>query len=89
MGGVRNKRKAETAERLLAIRAQLADYRATTEGPPIRLATESVGAAIQAHRAFLRGPGQNMLVPRPKADTDKPKRAGQWRRLDGGNRAKR
>ena len=89
MGGVRNKRKAETEERLLAIREQLADYRATAEGLPIRLATESVGAASQAHRTFLRGPGRNMLVPKPKAATDKPKRAGQWRRLDGGNRAKR
>jgi hypothetical protein len=30
-----------------------------------------------------------MLVPKPKAATDRPKPPGQWRRLDGGNRAKR
>jgi hypothetical protein len=89
MGGVRNKRKAETAERLLAIREQLAGYRPRAEGLPIHLATEAVGAAIQAHRSFLKAPGRNMLVPKPKAATDRPKPPGQWRRLDGGNRAKR
>lgn len=89
MGGVRNKRKAETAERLLAIRQELAGYRPKAEGPPIHLATEAVGAAIQAHRSFLKAPGRNMLVPKPKAATDRPKPPGQWRRLDGGNRAKR
>lgn len=89
MGGVRNKRKAETGERLLAIRQELAGYRPKAEGLPIRLATEAVSAAILAHRNFLKGPGRNMLVPRPKAATDKPRQPGQWRRLDGGNRAKR
>ncbi|MBI5790577.1 MAG: hypothetical protein HZA63_03785 [Rhodocyclales bacterium] len=89
MGGVRNKRKAETAERLLAIREQLADYRPRAEGLPIHLATEAVGAAILAHRNFLKAPGRNMLVPKPKAATDKPRPPGQWRRLDGGKRARR
>ena len=89
LGGVRNKRKAEPAERLLAIRQELAGYRPQAEGQPIHLATEAVGVAIQAHRSFLKAPGRNMLVPKPKAATDRPKPPGQWRRLDGGNRAKR
>ena len=88
MAGVRYKKKAETPERLLAIRQELAGYTAKGEGIAIRLATEQVSAAILAHRTFLKGPGRNMLVPKPKAAVDKAKRPGQWRRLDGGRRAK-
>jgi hypothetical protein len=89
MAGVRYKRKAETAERLLVIRQELAGYTPKAGAAPIVLATEQVSAAILAHRIFLKSPGRNMLVPKPKAAADKPKRPGQWRRLDGGSRAKR
>ena len=88
MAGVRHRKKAETPERLLAIRQELAGYTPKAEGLAIRLATEQVSAAILAHRTFLKGPGRNMLVPKPKAAVDKAKRPGQWRRLDGGRRAK-
>lgn len=88
MGGVRHRKKAETPERLLAIRQELAGYAPKAEGTAIQLATEQVSAAILAHRTFLKGPGRNMLVPKPKAAVDKAKRPGPWRRLDGGRRSK-
>jgi hypothetical protein len=88
MAGVRYKKKAETAERLLAVRQELAGYTAKADGVAIRLATEQVSAAILAHRTFLKGPGRNMLVPKPKAAADRPKPPGQWRRLDGGRRSR-
>jgi hypothetical protein len=88
MAGVRHKRKAETPERLLAIRQELAGYVPKAEGLAIRLATERVSAAILAHRTFLKGPGRNMLVPRPQPAVDKTKRPGQWRKLDTGRRSK-
>jgi hypothetical protein len=88
MAGVRFRKKAETPERLLAIRQELAGYTPKADGVAIRLPTEQVSAAIQAHRAFLKGPGRNMLVPKPKPAADRPKPPGQWRRLDGGRRSK-
>jgi hypothetical protein len=88
MAGVRYKKKAEMPERLLAVRQELAGYTPKADGVAIRLATEQVSAAILAHRTFLKGPGRNMLVPKPKAAVDRPKPPGQWRRLDGARRSK-
>jgi len=88
MAGVRYRKKAETPERLLAVRQELAGYMPKADGVAIRLATEQVSAAILAHRTFLKGPGRNMLAPRPKATVDRPRPPGQWRRLDGARRSK-
>lgn len=88
MVGVKHKRKAEPEERLLAIKQELAGYRPKAEGAAIRLATEQISAAILAHRVFLKGPGRNMLVPKPKAAVDKKKRPGPWRKPDAGRRSK-
>lgn len=88
MAGVRHKRKAGPEQRLLAIKQALADYAPRGGGAAITLTTEQLGVAIQVHRAFLKSPGRNMLVPKPKPAVDKPKRPGQWRKLDGGRRAK-
>lgn len=88
MAGLRHKKKAETPERLYAIKQELAGYTPGGEGAAIRLATEEVSAAILAHRTFLKSPGRNMLVPKPKAATDKARRPGQWRKLDTGRRSK-
>ena len=88
MAGVRHKRKAEPEQRLLVIKQALADYTPKGGGAAITLATEQIGVAIQAHRAFLKSPGRNMLVPKPKPALDKAKRPGQWRKLDGARRAK-
>lgn len=87
MARVRHKKKAATPERLLAIRQELAGYPAKGDGVAIRLATEQVSAAILAHRTFLKGPGRNMLVPKPEAAADKAGRPGHWRKLDGGRRS--
>lgn len=89
MGEVRQKRKAEAEERLLAIRQELLGYAPKSEGAAIELATAQISAAIQAHRAYLKSPGRNMLVPKPKPAVDKAKRPGQWRKLDPGRRSKR
>lgn len=88
MAGVRHKRKAEPEQRLLAIGQALADYTPKAGGAAITLATEQVSAAILAHRTFLKGPGRNMLVPKPKPAVDKAKRPGQWRKPDTGRRSK-
>jgi hypothetical protein len=88
MAEVPRKKKAGTPERLLAIGQELVGYTAKGDGVAIRLATEQVSAAILAHRTFLKGPGRNMLVPKPKAAVDKARRPGQWRKLDTGRRSK-
>lgn len=88
MAGVRHKKKAEMPERLYAIEQELASYVPKGEGAAIRLATEAVRAAIVAHRTFLKGPGRDMLMPRPKAATDRVRRPGQWRKLDSARRSK-
>lgn len=88
MDSLPRKRKAETADRLLAIREQLAGYNAGGGAAAIAPTTEQLTAAILAHRTFLKGPGRNMLLPKPQAAADKAKRPGQWRRPDGGRRAK-
>ncbi|MDP1610747.1 MAG: hypothetical protein Q8M11_06790 [Sulfuritalea sp.] len=88
MDSLPRKQKAETADRLLAIREQLAGYTPRGEAAAIAPTTEQLTAAILAHRTFLKTPGRNMLVPKPKAALDKAKRPGQWRRPDGGRRAK-
>ena len=88
LSAVRQKRKAEPAERLLAIERELAGYIPRTEAAAIRLATEQIGAAILAHRVFLKEPGRNMLVPKPKPAVDKKKHPGPWRKPAAGNRSR-
>lgn len=88
MAGLPRKRKAEPEERLLTIKQELAGYTPKGEGAAVRIATEQIGAAILAHRVFLKGPGRNMLVPKPKPALDKKKRPGPWRKPDAGRRSK-
>jgi len=88
IAGLRHKKKAGPAERLLVIKQELAGFTPKGEGAAIRLATEQISAAILAHRVFLKAPGRNMLVPKPKAAVDKAKRPGQWRKLDTGRRSR-
>jgi hypothetical protein len=82
------RRKVETDERLLAIREQLAGYTPGGEAAAIPLTTEQLTAAILVHRTFLKGPGRNMLVPKPKPAVERSKRPGQWRKLDTGRRSR-
>lgn len=88
MAGISHPRKAESAARLLAVRQALADYMPKDEGTPIALAAERIGAAILAHRIFIKSPGRNMLVPKPKPAVDRSKRPGPWRKPAGGSRSR-
>ena len=80
--------KVETDERLLAVREQLAGYTPGGEAAAIPLTTEQLTAAILVHRTFLKGPGRNMLVPKPKPAVERSKRPGQWRKPDTGRRSR-
>jgi hypothetical protein len=82
------RKKAETEDRLLALREQLAGYTPGGETAAIPLTTEQFTAAILAHRTFLKIPGRNMLVPKPKPAVERSKRPGQWRKLDTGRRSR-
>ena len=82
------RKKAETEQRLLALREQLADYTPGGEAAALALTTEQLTAAILAHRTFLKGPGRNMLVPKPKPAVERNKRPGQWRKPDSGQRSR-
>lgn len=82
------RRKGETLERLAAIRELLAAYTPRAEAATIPPTTEQLTAAIQAHRSFLKGPGRNMLVPKPKPAVERNKRPGPWRKPDAGRRSR-
>lgn len=72
-------RKADTEERMLAVKDRLAAYTPKGECPPIRLTGEQLDAAILAHKAARKAPGKNLLMPQPKADRHF-KVEGRWRR---------
>ena len=72
-------RKADTEERILAIKEKLAGYVPKGEYAPIALTREQLSAAIQVHKAAKRVPGKNLLMPKPKADRHF-KVEGRWRR---------
>lgn len=59
-------KKADTAKRLRWINEELAAHVPKQEHATIRLTTEQVVAAIQAHRADARGAGKNLLMPKSK-----------------------
>lgn len=63
-------RKAETPERLFAIKDKLADYHVKGEHAVVVLSTEQVTAAIQAHRAAEKTTAKNLLVPKPKPEAE-------------------
>lgn len=76
-------RKAETAERLFALRQQLADWTSPAEAAvptmPIAMTVDALRAAILAHRTAAASTAKNLLVAKPKpAETSK--RPGQRQR---------
>lgn len=72
-------KKADTEERLAAVRGSLAAYAPMGEHSPIVLTGEQLGAAILAHQTAKGSSGQNMLMPKPKPDRHF-KVEGRWRR---------
>jgi hypothetical protein len=63
-------RKAETAERLFAIKDNLSLFNVKGEHAVVVLAAEQVTAAIQAHRAAGKTAAKNLLVPKPKPEAE-------------------
>ncbi len=61
-------RKAETPERLFAIKDRLSMYKVTGEHAGVALDAAAVTAAIQAHRAAGKTTAKNLLVPKPKPE---------------------
>ncbi|MBI5785893.1 MAG: hypothetical protein HZA64_10585 [Rhodocyclales bacterium] len=75
-------KKAETAERLAALRVGLAAHAPTGESAAIALDDGQLAAAVKAHEASRKSSGQNMAMPKPKADRHF-KVEGRWRRAPG------
>lgn len=63
-------RKAETPERLFAIKDRLSLYTVKGEHAAVVLTAEQVTAAIQAHRAAEKTTAKNLLVPKPKPEAE-------------------
>lgn len=75
-------KKAETEERLAALRGRLAEYAPKAECAPVATSAEQLAAAVKAHEATKNNPGQNMAMPKPKPDRHF-KVEGRWRRAPG------
>ncbi|MCX7164331.1 MAG: hypothetical protein WCI19_04935 [Betaproteobacteria bacterium] len=82
------RKKSEAAERLSAVKEKLAGHAPKGAAATITLSTEQLTAAILAHRSFLKGPGRNMLVPKPKTAVAGKPRPGQWRKPATGGRSR-
>lgn len=80
-------KRAETEERLAALRTSLADHAPKTECAAIALTAEQLAAAIKSHEATKKSSGQNMAMPKPKADRHF-KVEGRWRRTSGSRERK-
>jgi hypothetical protein len=63
-------RKAETPERLFAIKDRLSVYNVKGEHAAITLAEADVTKAILAHRAAEKTTAKNLLVPKPKPEAE-------------------
>lgn len=72
-------RKADTQERIFNIKEKLGAFDPQGEYPAITLSTAQLGAAILAHRTAVKGPGKNLLLPKPKA-ADADAKPGQRQR---------
>lgn len=72
-------RKGEHAQRLFELKGLLGAHPQAVEGAAIALDTETLRAAILAHRAAAATGGKNLLVPKPKPEAAKA-RPGQRQR---------
>jgi hypothetical protein len=73
-------RKADTEERLAALRGSLEADAPKGQCAPVALTAEQLGAAILAHQTAKRTSGKNLLMPKPKPDRHF-KAEGRWRRV--------
>lgn len=72
-------KKADTEEQVVLVKSSLAAYKAKGEHTAIVPTAEQLGAAVLAHQTAKKISGQNMLMPKPKADRHF-KVEGRWRR---------
>ncbi len=61
--------RGDNAQRLAALRNLLAGYTATTPEIPVAIDASPWQAALQSHRAAAAGPAANLLMPKPKTET--------------------
>ncbi|MDD5249365.1 MAG: hypothetical protein PHY45_10290 [Rhodocyclaceae bacterium] len=73
------RRNADTAERIVAVSANLAGYAPAGEHAAIVLSAEQLAAAILAHKVSRQAAGKNLLMPKPKPERHF-KVEGRWRR---------
>lgn len=73
-------RTADTTKRIAGIKEKLVAYEAKGEHAPIQLTVKEVCAAILAHRASAKRPGNNLLAPKPQATAGDKPRPGQRQR---------
>lgn len=65
-------KKAETAERLFAIKGKLGAWNTETPADSIEVSVTQLAAAIAMHRKAGTDAGKNLLMPKPKsAETEK------------------
>jgi hypothetical protein len=62
-------RRGDSALRLAALRGLLSGYNAATPEIPVVVDASPWLSAIQSHRAAAAGPAANLLMPKPKPET--------------------
>lgn len=72
-------KKADTEERIAALKDSLAAYKPKTESVSVPLTTAQLTAAILEHKSSRKAPSKNLLMPKPKPDRHF-KVDGHWRR---------
>ena len=73
-------RKVDAAQRMQSIKDKFSAYESNSEHAPILLTAKEVCTAILAYRDSVKGPGRNLLAPRPNAVRDDSPRPGQRQR---------
>lgn len=71
------RKKADTPERVFALKENLADYHLKGEHTAIQVTEEQLVAAVKEHLASKKG--RSLLVPKPKPVEDDRKRPGQYK----------
>lgn len=79
-------KKADGDERVFLLREKLSAYKPAELGAGPTASAEQFEEAMRAHAATARQGGKNLLMPKPKADEDAPRRSGGRRPFAGGRR---
>jgi len=71
------RRKADSEERIMAIKEALSGYTPVGEHAAILLTVEQLGVALCEHRALVKSAAKNLLMPKAKA-VEPVKKNGNW-----------